>query len=74
MTGNTKIPSLLYYDRSGKLRAAGAEAESAQAEAEAEEEGWSKVELYVCFLHDPYGTFEIFSRSLHTNILASSYG
>lgn len=61
MTGNTKIPSLLYYDRSGKLRAAGAEAESAQVEAEAEEEGWSKVELYVCFQYDPYNSFDFFS-------------
>lgn len=61
VTGNTKIPSLLYYDRSGKLRAAGAEAESAQVEAEAEEEGWSKVELYVFFLYDPDNSFDFFT-------------
>lgn len=47
VTGNTKIPSLLYYDRSGNVVAAGAEAEGAQIADQAEDEGWTKVELYV---------------------------
>ncbi|EJD06533.1 uncharacterized protein FOMMEDRAFT_76543 [Fomitiporia mediterranea MF3/22] len=46
VTGNTKIPSLLYYDRSGRVVAAGAEAESGQTADEAEDEGWTKVELF----------------------------
>ncbi|KAI5116259.1 hypothetical protein M0805_008164, partial [Coniferiporia weirii] len=46
VTGNTKIPSLLYYDRDGNVRAAGAEAEGAQIDDEAEDNGWSKVELF----------------------------
>ncbi|KAL5504173.1 hypothetical protein ACEPAH_8246 [Sanghuangporus vaninii] len=46
VTGNTKIPSLLYYDRSGKVIAAGAEAENGQIAAEAEDYGWYKVELF----------------------------
>lgn len=47
VTGNTKIPSILYYDRSGVVKAAGAEAEGSQIEALAEDEEWTKVELYV---------------------------
>ncbi|KAL5486031.1 hypothetical protein ACEPAI_7075 [Sanghuangporus weigelae] len=46
VTGNTKIPSLLYYDRNGKVIAAGAEAENGQIAAEAEDYGWYKVELF----------------------------
>ena len=46
VTGNTKIPSILFYDRKGKVRAAGAEAEDAQVLAQAEDDEWSKVELY----------------------------
>ena len=46
VTGNTKIPSLLYYDRDGNLVAAGAEADNAQAVARAEDEGWVKCELF----------------------------
>ena len=45
VTGNTKIPSILYYDRDGVVKAAGAEAEGAQIEALAEDEEWTKVEL-----------------------------
>lgn len=51
MTGNTKIPSLLYYDRNGVIKAAGAEAETTQVLADAEDEGWTKVELSVTFMH-----------------------
>ncbi|KAL5525758.1 hypothetical protein ACEPAG_7095 [Sanghuangporus baumii] len=46
VTGNTKIPSLLYYDRNGRVVAAGAEAENGQIAAEAEDHGWYKVELF----------------------------
>jgi hypothetical protein len=35
----------MYYDRSGKLKVAGAEAESASILSQAEEEGWTKAEL-----------------------------
>lgn len=43
VVGNSKIPSVLYYDKYGKMQAAGAEAES--QENLAEDEGWIKTEL-----------------------------
>ncbi|EIW83972.1 hypothetical protein CONPUDRAFT_50452 [Coniophora puteana RWD-64-598 SS2] len=46
VAGNSKIPSIMYYDRTGKLMAAGAEADSTQIAALAEEEGWTKIELF----------------------------
>ncbi|KAH8118006.1 hypothetical protein DFH11DRAFT_871160 [Phellopilus nigrolimitatus] len=46
VTGNTKIPSLLYYDRDGNVRAAGAEAERTQVLDDAEDGEWTKVELF----------------------------
>lgn len=46
VAGNSKIPSIIYYDREGKMMAAGAEAEGASVEAQAEDEGWTKAELF----------------------------
>lgn len=46
VAGNSKIPSVIYYDKSGKLMAAGAEAESNSILAQAEDEQWIKAELY----------------------------
>ena len=47
VAGNSKIPSILYYDKRGEVKAVGAEADSAYVQANAEDEGWIKVELYV---------------------------
>lgn len=47
VAGNTKIPSVIYYDRHGKMMAAGAEADTSTVLAHAEDEGWIKAELYV---------------------------
>ena len=47
VAGNSKIPSIMYYDQNGELKAAGAEAENASTVAIAEDEGWVKAELYV---------------------------
>ncbi|KAL6307414.1 hypothetical protein BKA93DRAFT_727356 [Sparassis latifolia] len=46
VAGNSKIPSIMYYDRHGNMKAAGAEAESASIVANAEDEGWVKAELF----------------------------
>ncbi|KIY51050.1 hypothetical protein FISHEDRAFT_37884 [Fistulina hepatica ATCC 64428] len=46
VAGNTKIPSVIYYDRHGKLVAAGAETDGAGIAAQAEDDGWIKVELF----------------------------
>jgi hypothetical protein len=37
----------MYYDKRGKMQAAGAEAENASVLSQAEDEGWIKAELYV---------------------------
>lgn len=46
VAGNTKIPSIIYYDKQGKLMAAGAEADAATIISQAEEDCWTKVELF----------------------------
>ena len=59
VTGNTKIPSLLYYDRNGSVVAAGAEAETGQVADMAEDEGWTKVELFKLRLRPRRMTLEM---------------
>ncbi|KAG1737858.1 uncharacterized protein EDB91DRAFT_471992 [Suillus paluster] len=44
--GNSKIPSILYYDSSGTVRAIGAEARQEHIIERAEEEGWVKLEWW----------------------------
>ena len=41
---------MIYYDKYGRVMAAGAEAENTSFQAQAEDEGWIKAELYVSFL------------------------
>jgi len=47
VAGNSKIPSIIYYDKRGEMKAAGAEADSSSIQALAEDEGWTKAELYI---------------------------
>lgn len=44
--GDSKIPTIIYYDQEGKVRAVGAEAVSEGVEQIAEEEGWTKAEWF----------------------------
>lgn len=46
VAGNSKIPSILYYDQNGTVMAAGAEAEGASIISQAEDEYWIKAELF----------------------------
>ncbi|KAF8972184.1 hypothetical protein BDZ97DRAFT_1650258 [Flammula alnicola] len=46
VAGNSKIPSVIYYDKYGSIMAAGAEADSSSIAAQAEDEGWIKAELF----------------------------
>ncbi|KAI0078813.1 hypothetical protein K474DRAFT_1593468 [Panus rudis PR-1116 ss-1] len=46
VAGNSKIPSIMYYDQHGNMKAAGAEADGASVLAQAEEEGWKRIELF----------------------------
>lgn len=50
VTGTLKIPSIIYYDRFGKLKAVGAEATKEGIYEEAKDEGWTKAEWQVCAL------------------------
>lgn len=45
--GDLKIPSILYYDRQGNLKAIGAEAAQPSIADQAEDKGWVKVEWHV---------------------------
>jgi hypothetical protein len=47
--GDSKIPTIIYYDQGGKVRAVGAEAASEAIEETAEDEGWTKAEWLVVF-------------------------
>lgn len=46
VAGNSKIPSVMYYDKHGKVMAAGAEADNASIISQAEDEEWIKTELF----------------------------
>jgi hypothetical protein len=45
--GDSKIPSILYYDQQGGLRAAGAEALQEIIIDQADDEGWTRLEWFV---------------------------
>ena len=63
VAGNSKIPSIMYYDRDGNMKAAGAEADGASVLAQAEDEQWVKTELYVCSI-SRHGLFGALSHPL----------
>lgn len=46
LAGNSKIPSLIYYDKKGLMKAAGAEALLDSNIKKAEEEGWELLQWY----------------------------
>ncbi|KZV73010.1 hypothetical protein PENSPDRAFT_323910 [Peniophora sp. CONT] len=46
VAGNSKIPTKVYYDKKGNLKAAGAEADAPSLADLAEDEGWLKAELF----------------------------
>lgn len=50
MAGSYKIPSIMYYDQDGNMKAGGAEAEGNAMVDLAEDYGWTKAELYALFL------------------------
>jgi hypothetical protein len=49
VAGSYKIPTILYYDKNGNVKVAGAEAEGSAIIDLAEDEGWTKAELYVLY-------------------------
>lgn len=51
--GASKIPTIIYYDQEGKVRAIGAEATKEGVEQTAEDEGWTKAEWFKLHLR-PY--------------------
>ncbi|KDR74253.1 hypothetical protein GALMADRAFT_250020 [Galerina marginata CBS 339.88] len=63
-SGSSKIPTILYYDRSGKVRAVGAEAEVEQVYEIAEEENWIKAEWFKLHLRSKFGDHEDITREI----------
>jgi hypothetical protein len=51
VAGSYKIPTIIYYDKDGNVKAAGAEAEGNAIIDLAEDEGWTKAELYALSVH-----------------------
>lgn len=49
VSGSSKIPTVLYYDKDGAVRAVGAETLTEGIFEMAEEAGWIKVEWFVRF-------------------------
>ena len=47
LAGNSKIPSLIYYDKKGRMKAAGAEALLDSNIKKAEEQGWDLLQWWV---------------------------
>jgi hypothetical protein len=47
VAGSYKIPSIMYYDQEGNVKAGGAEAEGSAMMDLAEDYGWTKAELCV---------------------------
>ena len=64
ISGASKIPTIIYYDRAGNVKAVGAEAEKEGIYEIAEHEHWVKVEWYVSILYS--------SIHIHTK-LGSNY-
>ncbi|PPQ88033.1 hypothetical protein CVT25_000856, partial [Psilocybe cyanescens] len=48
--GNSKIPTIIHYDKHGEVRAVGAEAKREGIEADAEDKEWTKAEWQVLFV------------------------
>lgn len=46
VAGNSKIPSVMYYNKHGRVMAAGAEADNTSIISQAEDEEWIKTELF----------------------------
>ena len=49
--GDLKIPTIIWYDQSGAVKAAGAEATKEGIDIEASENQWVKAEWLLNFLH-----------------------
>ncbi|KAF8873975.1 hypothetical protein CPB84DRAFT_1817940 [Gymnopilus junonius] len=56
VSGASKIPTIMYYDRTGKVRAVGAEATIDGIYETAEEEQWIKAEWWKLHLRSKYGS------------------
>lgn len=72
VAGNSKIPTIIYYDRHGKVRAAGAEAEREALVAEAEDKAYVKSELCVQLTFSPIITLLLNVYTHPRTMIASS--
>ena len=58
--GNAKIPSVLFYDKKGELKATGAETEIEAMVEQQTSEGWMKVEWFVAWSSEDLASILIF--------------
>ena len=70
--GSSKIPTIIYYDQEGKVRAVGAEAIREGIEEEAEDGGWVKAEWYAFSCLSPSDGFHPFRFKLHLRTKSTS--
>ncbi|KAG5350998.1 hypothetical protein C0989_008361 [Termitomyces sp. Mn162] len=68
--GSSKIPTIIYYDKSGKVRAVGAEATRDELQDLIEEEGWVKAEWHALttYITDSHVTGSKLWASVESNI------
>ncbi|KAF6750812.1 hypothetical protein DFP72DRAFT_909388 [Ephemerocybe angulata] len=64
ISGASKIPTLIYYDRAGAVKAVGAEAVSESTIQSAEEHGWTKAEWFKLHLLPNPHTSPTFARAI----------
>jgi len=69
IAGNSKIPSVVYYDSHGKLVAAGAETDTAAVILQAEDNNWIKTDLYDCAVLRSYPNDTIVTDSSYDYVL-----
>jgi hypothetical protein len=67
--GDSKIPSIIFYDKEGQFRAAGAEALQESLLEQAEDQEWTKVEWYPIMIPN-----SLLSDTNHNAGLNSTFG
>lgn len=74
--GNSKIPSVLYYDTNGVVHAIGAEAVQDGIEEIAKESGWMKASWYACLRYQNLALINSgirFKLHLHPKVIETAY-
>ncbi|KAK0448967.1 uncharacterized protein EV420DRAFT_836050 [Desarmillaria tabescens] len=62
--GDAKIPTIMYYDQDGSVKAVGAEALKQNVIEDAEDEGWLKCSLFKLRLRPPSTTSDVITEAI----------